>query len=196
MTPYGLALFIHVVFGILLVGGSAGAHLTTGLLPRARTVDGLRAHVAWMHAFVKAAGPISGVVLLAGLYMAFAGEHWGSGWPAVSLVLFALGGVGAFAVMDPRITRIRDMLEEAEDGPVTPALGEQLADRALTTVAWTLGGADLAIVFLMTNKPGWAGSVVVGVAGLALGAAVAGWELQRHAAPSEPPATAPPMSPA
>jgi hypothetical protein len=33
-----------------------------------------------------------------------------------------------------------------------------------------LVGADLAIVFLMTNKPGWTGAVIAGAIGLALGA--------------------------
>lgn len=186
MSLYGFALFVHVVFAILLVGGSAYAHLTVALVARARTVDGVRSHVAWMHAFVKASGPIAAVVLVAGVYMAFAGSLWGSGWPVVSLVLFAMGGVAATGIIDPKVAAIRTLLDDAPDGPVTAELRDRLSDRTLTMVSWTLAGADLAIVYLMTNKPGWLGASVVAVLGLAVGA-VLGLRGLREAAPVEPP---------
>lgn len=191
MTLYGFALFVHVVFAILLVGGSAYAHLSIGLVRRARTVEGLRSHVATLHAIVKASMPIAMVVLAAGLYLAFAGDWWGAGWPVVSLVLFALGGAAAGGIIDPRVAAMRDRLDERTDGPVTDDLRAALADRTLTIVSWALGGADLAIVFLMTNKPGWAGSVAVGAVGIALGLAVAMRELGQHAAPIDPAPAAP-----
>lgn len=185
MTLYGFALFVHIVFAILLVGGSAYAHMTTALVPRARTVDGVRSHVAWLYAFVKASGPMAGVVLLAGLYLAFSGRWWGEGWPVVSLVLFALGGVAATAILDPKVSAIRTTVDEAPDGPVTDDLRALLTDRVLTMVSWTLAGADLAIVYLMTNKPGWGGAMVVGAVGLLLGAGV-GMRETRHLAVAEP----------
>lgn len=186
MTLYGFALFVHVVFAILLVGGSAYAHLTVALVPRARTVEGVRSHVAWMHAFVKASGPLAGVVLLAGLYMTSSANLWGAGWPVVSLVLFAMGGAAAAGIIDPKVTAIRTALDEVADGPVTDDVRALRSDRVLTMLSWTLAGADLAIVYLMTNKPGWAGSLVVGVGGLVLGAAV-GMREMRHAAVAVPP---------
>ena len=183
MTLYGLVLFVHVVFAILLVGGSAGAHLTSALALRARTVDGVRSHVAWSYAFIKASGPIAATVLLAGLFMAFRGGLWGSGWPVVSLALFALGGAGAFRVMEPKIAGMRDRLASMPDGPATDEVRAGLQDRTLVTVSWVLEGADLAIIYLMTNKPGWSGALLVAAIGLALGAVV-GLRESRHAAPS------------
>ena len=193
MTLYGFALFVHIVFAILLVGGSAYAHMTIALVPRARTVDGVRSHVAWLYAFVKASGPMAGIVMLAGLYLAFSGRWWGSGWPVVSLVLFALGGVAAMGVLDPKISAIRTTIDAMPDGSVTDDLRALLTDRVLTMVSWTLAGADLAIVYLMTNKPGWAGSLLVGTGGLLLGAAV-GMRETRHVAVATPPSA--PSAPA
>ena len=45
MTVYGSALFVHVALAILLVGGGVYTHLAMTLVPRARSVDGVRAHV-------------------------------------------------------------------------------------------------------------------------------------------------------
>jgi hypothetical protein len=187
MTLYGVALFIHVVFGVLLVGGSAYAHVAVHLMPRATTVDGARSHVRFLAIVSKSGMPIALVVLIPGIYMAFTGDHWGVGWPGVSLVLFALLGAAAGAIIDPAVAGIQATLDAAPDGPVTPDLAATLANPRLTLVSWMMAGGDLAILFLMTNKPGWTGSVVAGLAGLALGAAVGVRENQHAAAP---PATA------
>ena len=189
MTLYGFVLFVHVVFAIALVGGSIWSHLAVGLAHRTTQVAGLRSLIAWTHGFVKASGPIAGVVLLAGVYLAFDGSWWGRGWPVVSLVLFAFGGVAATAIVDPKITAVRDRLEDVPDGPVTDDVRGLLADRTLTMVSWALAGADLAIVYLMTNKPGWGGSLAAGVACMALGTAVGLRELRqapRVIAPAAP----------
>ena len=183
MTLYGFALFVHVVFAILLVGGSAGTHLTSLLARRARTVDGVRSHVAWSHTFIKAAGPIAGVTVLAGLYLTFEGRWWGSGWPVVALALFALGGAGAFGIMEPRIRAARDRLTGMADGPASAEVRAALGDRTLVRVSCVLEGADLAIIYLMTNKPGWGGALLVAALGLSLGA-LFGLRETRHSAPA------------
>lgn len=158
-----------MVSAILLVGGSAYAHLTTALIPRARTIDGIRSHVVWLHTFIKASGPMAGLVLITGLYLTFAGSWWRAGWPAVSLVLFAVGGAAATGIIDPKVARVRATLDELPDGPVTPEVAGRLSDRTLTLVSHVLVGADLAIVYLMTNKPTLLPSIGVGVIGLGLG---------------------------
>ena len=178
---YGIALFVHVVLAIALVGGSVWAHVTAVLIPKASTVEGLRSHVRFLYVISKSGLPIALGVLIPGIYMAFAGGHWGAGWPGVSLILFALAGVGAGAVLDPAVTKMQATLGETPDGPVTPALGAKLANPKVTFATWVMTGADLAIIFLMTNKPGWTGSIVVGGVCLALGAAM-GIRENRHAA--------------
>ena len=172
MTLYGSMLFVHVVAAIALVGGSAGAHLALVLARRADTVDGTRSLVTWASTFVRASGPLAAVVGLAGLYLTFDGQWWGRGWPVVSLVLFAVAGAAAAGVVDPRLARVRDRLAELAPEPATAQTRTALADRTLAMTVWVMTGIDLAIVALMTNKPGWTGAVVVALVGLALGALV------------------------
>lgn len=181
MSFYGSALFIHVVFAILLVSGGVYTHLAMTLAPRARSVDGVRSHMTWLYTFVKTTAPLAVVVLATGVYLAFAGGWWGAGWPVVSLALFALGGVAATVLVDPRVARLRAALDQAPDGLVTPELRGRLVDPMLRLAGAVLVGADLTIVLLMTNKPGWAGSVTVALAGVTVGA-VAGVAANRVSA--------------
>jgi hypothetical protein len=172
MTLYGSALFVHVVFAILLVGGGACTHVGMTLLPRARSVEGVRSHVLWLHVLVKALPPLAVIVLASGVYMAFAGSWWGAGWPAVSLALFALAGAAAGAFIDPRVARLRAASDEAPEGPVPSELSVALTDPGLRLAGAILTGADVAIVFLMTNKPGWTGSLIVAAIGVTVGGLV------------------------
>lgn len=192
MSLTGIALFIHVVFAIALVGGSLWAHVAIAFAKRATTVEAVGANAVYLRAFSKAAGPIAAVVGIAGLYLTFDLDLWGAGWPVVSLVLFVLAGAGAGAVIDPSVTRINEAVEAAGSGPVRTELAAALRAPKLTIVAWLMAGADAAIVFLMTNKPGYAGAVATAVIGLVLGAAF-GLRENRHASTaSAPPAAGAP----
>lgn len=170
MSNYGSVLFVHVVFAILLVSGGVYTHLAMTLAPRAPSVDGVRSHVLWLHIFVKATVPLAAVVVSTGVYMSFAGSWWGTGWPVVSLVLFALGGAAATIVVDPRVARLRAALDTMPSGPVAPEMRVTLVDPTLRLAGSVLVSADLTIVLLMTNKPGWTGAVTAGLIGLTLGA--------------------------
>ena len=170
MSYYGSVLFIHVVSAILLVSGGIYTHLAIALAPRAASVDGVRSHVLWLHIFVKATVPLAAVVLATGVYLAFAGNWWGAGWPVVSLVLLAFGGAAATVLVDPRVARLRAAVDHMPHGPATPDVRVTLVDPTLRLAGSVLVGADLTIVMLMTNKPGWTGAVTAGVIGLTLGA--------------------------
>ena len=195
MSFYGSALFVHVVSAILLVSGGVYSHLAMTLAPRARSVDGVRSHMTWLHTFVKATVPLAGVVLATGVYMAFAGGWWAAGWPVVSLALFALGGTAATVLVGPRVARLRSALDQMPDGPVTPELRGGLVDPMLRLAGAVLVGADLTIVLLMTNKPGWTSSLTAALAGVTAGT-VAGMAANRISAghvavstPTSPPGT-------
>lgn len=180
MNLYGTALFVHVVAAILLVGGSSWAHVAGSLLQRSQTVSGARSHVHFLSTFVRAAGPLSLLVLLAGAYMATDAGLWGEGWLLTALGLFIVVGALSVAVVDPTVTRFEETLAEAPDGPLTPALVAALSDRRLTITLALFGGADLALVFLMTNKPSLAGSLTTVAVALGLGGLWAARELRAH----------------
>lgn len=180
MNLYGTAMFIHVVSAILLVGGSSWAHVTGGMLQRSQTVHGARSHVRFLAVFARASGPLAMVVLLAGAYMATDAALWREGWLLTALALFITVGAGAGLVVNPTVARFEAALDGAADGPMTPELHTELADRRLTVTLGLFAGADLALVYLMTNKPGLAGSLVVAAIGLSLGGLWAARELRAH----------------
>lgn len=180
MSLYGAALFVHIVFAILLVGGSSWAHVAGGMLQRSQTVEAARSHVRFLGAFARGSGPLAAVVLLAGAYMATDAGLWREGWLLTSLALFVAVGALAGLVVNPTIARFEEVLDGAPEGPLTPALVEALVDRRLTVTLGLFAGADLALVFLMTNKPGTSASLVTAVIGLALGGLWATRELRAH----------------
>lgn len=192
MTLYGSALFLHIISAILLVGGTAWLHVAVGFVRRSSTVAAAQAHVAYIAAVNKALMPIAMLTLAPAIYLAFAGDWWGAGWPVVSLVLFSVAGVTAGTVVDPATAKLVERIQAVPDGPMTPQIGASLADPRLTMATWVLAGADLAIVALMTNKPGYVGSVAVATVGLLIGTALGVRENRHAAAPAAPTAGAAP----
>lgn len=189
MHLYGTALFLHIVFAILLVGGSAWAHVAGGLLQRSQTVQAARSHVHFLSVFTRASGPLAVLVLLPGAYMATDAGLWGQGWLLTALGLFVAVGALSGIVVNPTVARFAETLDGAPDGPMTPALFGDLSDRRLTITLALFGGADLALVFLMTNKPSLAGSLTAAAVALGLGGLWAARELRAHG-PEVRPATA------
>lgn len=169
MRAYTVVLFVHIAAAVLLVGGSSWTHAAGVLLRRARTVDGARSHVAFLQTFVKASMPLAVVTLLAGAYMATDAGMWDEAWLITSLVLFLGVGAAAGTIVDPAVAAMAATLDEAPPGPVTPALLERIHDPRLTATLSLFAGADLALLFLMTNKPGVTGSLLVAATGLVLG---------------------------
>lgn len=172
MSLYAVIVFVHVVSAIALVGSTFLAPFLGAGLRRTGTVQGLREWAKLNHDVGTFAGHAAPVVLLAGLYLAFAGGWWGSGWLEASLLLFAFAGVAALGVLDPALKRLVDAAAQAPDGPIGSELDALRHDRRLTaTEAYLLPG-DVAIVFLMITKPGVLGAAatlaVVAVAALVL----------------------------
>lgn len=184
MDTYNVVLFLHITAAVLLVGGSSWTHASGVLLRRARTVDGVRSHVAFLQTFVKASMPLAVLTLLAGAYMATDAGLWGEPWLLTSLVLFLGVGAAAGSIVDPAVAAMAVAVDEAQDGPVGTQLRERLHNPRLTVTLGLFAGADLALVFLMTNKPGLTGSVLVAASGLALGAVHAARELRGHRSPA------------
>jgi hypothetical protein len=93
MRPYSLALFVHVVGAITLVGGSALLPVLVRVARRAPSVAGLRTVAAILHPMGRVIQIAAPLTLLAGLYMAFAANWWRMAWPFVALAAFAVAGV-------------------------------------------------------------------------------------------------------
>jgi uncharacterized membrane protein len=169
---YDVVVFVHVISAIVLVGSTLLAPFMGAAMRRATTSDGLLGPATILMHTGKFAGRAAPITLLSGLYLAFSGEWWGSGWLELSLVLFVLAGVGAIGVLDPAATRIVDAATAAPAGPIDAELDALRHDRRMASTEAFLLPGDVTIVFLMTTKPGFGGALaavaVAAVAGAVL----------------------------
>lgn len=182
MTLYELMLLAHILGAVVVVGGSLVGPLLMRRLRAASSVASLRAVAGVAQALSKLAGPSAGVVLVAGVVMVVLDWSFGDGWILVSLALFAVSGVLAVAVAEPVLKRVVALAETTPDGPVTPEIRAAVHDQKLAGAHNTLVAVDIAIVALMTLKPGLAASVGIGVAAIAVGVGFSFAERGRSAA--------------
>ena len=185
MSAYTIALFLHVT-GVVGLFIALGVEMTCAIALRgARQVEQVRV-LSGLMTGVERLFPISALLLLgAGLYMAITVWGFQTPWIDVGLGSLLIMGLTAPLVNAPRAHAIKREAEATADGPLTAALRVRVGDPTLTMshsvlLAWTLG-----IVFLMTNKPQLAMSLVtvlIAIAlGLGLGAALRRAERERMA---------------
>jgi hypothetical protein len=171
MSVYSTAVFLHIVgaLGIFAAIGLEWAGLTN--LRRAADTAQVREWVRLLAAPRTMGGPAALLVLVSGIYLS--ATRWGPvGWILVALggmvVIAGLGG----AIGGRRISAIVGALA-TESGPVSTTLRGRLDDPALAVSLWVRTALLLGIVFLMTNRPSWGGSLAAMGAALVLGIAAA-----------------------
>lgn len=186
MSTYSLVLFIHIL-------GALGLFTTTGInllvlarLRRAHTVAQARDLLEIAHAAAKFDPVIALALLGPGLYLTATVWGWQTAWINLSLgTLLAVVVLGSI-IGAPRLAARARAAADAPDGPVPAALAARLHDPVLWTLTRTALALELGIVFLMTVKPGLAGSLAVLALALALGLVSAVPQWRRAAgAPSE-----------
>ncbi len=177
MNSYSIALFLHVV-------GALGFFVSLGLewtslrhLQRATTTEQVR---EWLRvpSEMGRVGMIAMLTLLvAGFYM------MAVAWHGVAWILVTLGAIVLMMLaMVPTRRRMAAIGRTAstERGTVSHALSLLLHDPVLTISLQTRVAMALGIVFLMTTKPGWAGSLLTIAIAIVLGLASA-WSIPRRA---------------
>jgi hypothetical protein len=163
MNTYSIALFFHIV-------GALGFFVALGLewtrlrqIQDATTTEQVRASMR-IYKSVRRFGMASMLTILVfGFYLA--AVAWGGpAWITVALGSLVLIIVITIVLTRPRIATIEQALH-AEKGPLSPSL-QQLANHPLLWISiQTRVAIALGVVFLMTVKPGWAGSLLtIGVA--------------------------------
>jgi hypothetical protein len=164
-------LFLHVV-------GAIGTFFGVGVWLLAALALRRTKHVAQVRALASLIQP-SGVVAIvsilllgvAGFYMAI--TVWGAHatWIIVATIGFLLlAPLGVF-VIDPRLRAIAKAAAVAPDGPLPPSLVVRTHDPVIGIGLSTYVGVLLGIVFLMTNKPPLASSIIAMAIATALGLA-------------------------
>lgn len=170
MDLYHIALYAHILGAVVIVGMGFFMPILMRGLRRTPTVTGLREWADAIHRVAALGNPAAALVLITGLYMAWSRFSFADGWLAVSLVLFLIAGGIAGGVLDPQIKALIAAADAAPEGPVPDDLRAVAAAPKMHNFEAVLFGLDLAIVFLMTNKPPLAASLMVAAAGLAVGA--------------------------
>ena len=93
------------------------------------------------------ANPSLIIVLVTGIWMAFAGHWWGKGWPWASLLVLVavLGGMGFIA---GPYYKAREAAEQPDD-----VLKDRLGRTRPLAAIWIGGVGLVALTFLMVFKP-------------------------------------------
>jgi uncharacterized membrane protein len=155
---HALALFVHVasamaLFAALGIEGSSLLHAR-----RAPDAGGVEAALRGMRWVQRVGGPAMGGTVLAGLYLAGTAWGWRQAWIDVALAGFVLLGAVGGTMTGARVARLQRNKDAG--GLRDPVLWWSFTIRL---------GVLVGIVFLMTVKPGWAGSLTALTAAAAAG---------------------------
>src|SRR5574341_965059 len=179
MTAYSIALFLHTVGALGLVVALGLEWTSLSRLRRATTAEQAR---EWLNLYapLRVVGPSSLLsILLPGLYMT--ATEWGwAPWIVVGLTaMLLLLPLGAASGL--RIASIGREIGPSS-GPLSGDLQHRIRDPIASVSLQTRVAMVVGIVFLMSVKPDWAGSVITLAVSVLIGLASA-WPLQASRRP-------------
>jgi uncharacterized membrane protein len=172
---YDIALFLHILGVVMLVGALTTTLVATLRSQTARSVGEVRLLTSVTRRIDVVIGPAMLLILADGLYMV--SRHgddgsikWTSGWVDVAIVVFALMSILGPTIESGHAKRLLQAADALPDGPVPAELDRLL--RAAVPVYVSLFGASqiLAFLYLMTNKPGFPGAIATCLIAAALSA--------------------------
>jgi Predicted integral membrane protein (DUF2269) len=171
MSIYTIVLFLHVSGAIGYFIGIGTWLFGLSAIRRAQRVEQVRALTNLTGRLGLFFGISVLLILATGLYMALTAWSLQTGWIGVALISLVLIAPLSTALIEPRRRAIDRLAREAPDGPLPQALERRTHDPILATVLQTVAALLLGIVFLMTTKPAFTGSLIVMAVALALGLA-------------------------
>lgn len=158
MTVYSLVVFVHVLAGVFLVGGSVVSLFVRSAIVGAESTSALGMWLRFAERSTRFNPAVAMVLLATGIYLGSAG-WWTSPWFFASIALWLVSGAYAARTIGAGAQALGKAVGPMPDGPVTAEL-DALRRRPSWQIAFdVLVAADLAAVFLMTNKPGILGSI-------------------------------------
>jgi hypothetical protein len=168
VTVFSAVLFLHLLGAVSLFIAYGIEWTASSLFRNASSTEQVR---AWLRVF-KVSPPLSGaglgVVLLSGGYLASLSGTMKQGWiPATLIAIFVALALG-FALILPRMKRIRAALASGNE-PVSTQLRERLSDPVLLTAIRMRVMVVTGIVFLMATKIPLVPSLVTLAIAIALG---------------------------
>ena len=171
MNILSVVLFLHLAGALALFIAYGIEWTASSLFRNANSVEQLR---AWLRVF-KVSPPLSGnglgIVLLSGGYLASLTGAMKQGWiPATLLAIFLALALG-FAMILPRMKRIRAALPAgpAANDPLPTSLRAQISDPVLLTAIRVRFLIAIGIVYLMAAKMPFLPSLIALVIAIVLG---------------------------
>jgi hypothetical protein len=166
---YQIALFIHVLGVLCLMGGHTLIHASLEVMRRTREVERVRDWLALAAGLDRFMPFFTLAVLAPGIYMAWTAWGWTTPWIDVSLALFLAMAILGPVLLGRRFAALNTLVKATPSGTIEAPLVVQMRDRALWTIENTFTSLLLAILFLMTVKPNLVGTVIVVSIGLIVG---------------------------
>jgi hypothetical protein len=183
MNVLSVVIFLHLAGALALFIGYGIEWTASSLFRGATSAEQLR---AWLRVF-KVSPPLSGaglaVLLLSGGYLASRSDAMKQGWISATLIAIFLALALGFAMILPRMKRIRAALPSGNE-PLATSLRAQLSDPALLTAIRVRVLLASGIVYLMAAKLPFIPSLMVLAIAIALGVvfSISTWSQQPRTA--------------
>ncbi|HET8967580.1 MAG TPA: hypothetical protein VFN20_15240 [Candidatus Acidoferrum sp.] len=168
MTIFTVVLYAHLLGAVALFIGQGIEWTASSLFRGASSTEQVR---AWLRVF-KVSPPLSGigiaVLLLSGGYLAQLSGAMKQGWIPASLLAIGVALVLGFALILPRMNKIRKTLPSLNE-PVSPELRARLTDPILLSAIRIRVLLAVGILYLMAAKMPFTPSLLALLIALAVG---------------------------
>ena len=173
MDTYHYVLYVHLLS--LFIGIGAGSVLLVCLF-QLRAARTLETAVPWGMVSGKTAKlfPVAILGLFAtGAYMTHKFWTWSTPWIVLGIVALAVLGAQGGGLGEHTAKKLQAAMRANGPGPLGPEARRMALHPGLWVVEFANLGIVLGVVWNMTQKPGWGGSIAAVVVGYAVGAALA-----------------------
>lgn len=153
-------LFFHLL-GVAIVFAAMGIELAAHVaLLRAQTIAQARAALC----NTSPIGPLMGLgvalLVIMGVAMIFAGGFGWQPWVIVAFVTTIALAINGPITNGKRGEALNRLAQNAPDGPITPKFAAARLDRVLNYSVFATACELIALLYIMSNKPGLAGSLL------------------------------------
>jgi hypothetical protein len=173
LDTYHYVLYVHLLS--LFIGIGAGSVLLVCLF-QLRAARTLETAVPWgiVSGPVATLFPVAIVGLFAtGAYMTHKFWTWGTPWIVIGIVALVVLGIQGGGMAEHTAKKLQAALRANGPGPLGPEARRMALHPGLWVVELSNLGLVLGVVWNMTQKSGWGGSIAAAAIGYAVGAALA-----------------------